>query len=106
MTDTITERPAHLAGHPVSAGTYQRHGCRCTDCTAQASAAVKRSKKKPGSRSALHGKARARARDKAVAWLRDQHPEIWRYLLDEAQREVGLQTRPPTTASTEEGTSA
>lgn len=39
-------------------------------------------------------RAQQKARGLAVAWVRAEHPEIWRALLDQAYDELGIEPRP------------
>ena len=64
-------------------GAYNHHRCRCPPCTEAGR------KHMADYRASLGGRTRAdiaqdRARVAAVKWVRDNHPDVWKDLLDRA----------------------
>ena len=63
--------------------TYTRHGCRCDECREAMSIYMREYRRaKPAYDRAYH-----RAINRAVSWVRSEHPDVWRRFLEQAMTE-------------------
>lgn len=67
----------HLPGHPISAATYQRHGCRCDGCTEAKTLNVRRTRARTRRRAPASDKASSRARRLSLRYVQQHHPEAY-----------------------------
>jgi hypothetical protein len=81
----------HLPGHPVSATTYRKVGCRCARCCAASTEKARQYRKRVGGTppSSLAYQA---ALAHAGRWVRDTNPEQWMVFLARAREQLGLPT--------------
>jgi hypothetical protein len=80
----------HLEGRPISATTYQHHGCRCAGCRQAATEYQRLQRARPE-----HNTQRAinKAGSLAAQWVRTHHPDVWAQLLDQGYEHVGGRRR-------------
>jgi hypothetical protein len=89
----------HIEGRPVSAATYQRHGCRCDGCRALA---VKQSTTSRANRANLRRQQNLyeKARRRAMRRLSKTYPvEFKQLLVDELARILDEERSIPKVAS-------
>jgi len=73
---------------PVSAATYQRHGCRCEGCKAAAAEAMARIRANKRGRTRLNQLSQTKATAAAARWIRQNDPELWNQILEDARKQV------------------
>lgn len=82
----------HLAGRPVSVGTYRNFGCRCDGCRDASRIRVARDRGRNGLPPSH--KVHLAARNKAATWLVEHRPDVWAQLLAEAYAATGTERKP------------
>ena len=88
-TKTKTVEVPHISPDlPISASTYQRQKCRCPGCKAAASEQMARTRAKKAGRTRLTQLSHQRASTAAVRWIRQNDPELWSQMLEEARKQV------------------
>ena len=81
----------HVIGWPVGITAYRKAGCRCEGCTTAVRDEQRRVRANPEHQSPrIYHKAGA----KAQKWVRHNHPDEWRRMLDEARAEVEAEHGP------------
>jgi hypothetical protein len=74
----------------VSASTYKNHACRCDGCRrAQADSVADSRRKSP-----RLGAVSSKRQQIAVRWIRDNHPDVYATLTEQAYAELGIERRP------------
>ena len=77
----------------VSTSTYQRQKCRCPGCRAAAAESMAKVRAKKRGRTRLSQLSHHKATAAAARWIRQNDPELWLELVEEARQEV-LVTNP------------
>lgn len=87
MTARVLSTDGHVEGRSVSVHTYRAYGCRCEACRETNRLRVSAYRRTYGpSRSE---RAQSKAQGAAATWVRREHPEVWRRLLNEAYASLG-----------------
>lgn len=75
---------------------YANLKCRCVECRAANTVYIQRYRLTNGPRAIYSVKASGRAERRAAKWVRENHPDVWRSLLDDAWIELtGEKAHPP-----------
>jgi len=80
---------AHMVDAPVTRSTYLK-GCRCDGCREANATYTRRRREDRTTRTNLHMRAGSLTNRLAIRWIKQHHPDVWRQLLEQAKKEVGL----------------